>query len=264
MFNPNYRGIRNDINHFTIDIYTSNICRIFLYEKKEYIVNEEEFEVEYDKFLKPDIIDITGLFGKPKSLLIYVNKINSDFAFKINMFKRLFKDKNLIIISPDINNTYDIKIDIDYNELEKIYKPILNLWEDSKQNIYTKSQLYTRSWIVNSKELKRKHPNYFNINNKGIKIGQNWKRPSQIGYHGKPKNLNNEIITTFRIVDEKGNIFESDSNWGVIISRIGQIIKDNSYPYYNTGKGLIIEGYSKKSYSWYQFVKYDAINNYWN
>jgi len=280
--NNNFAGIRKDIGHFAINSYEANIYRILQYENKAY---DREYDYVFPLNLSSDnvhdniihykinIRDIEGFFGVPNAFIKIEQIANKQTAIeqtangqsaneKIRLFREQYPDERLLIIG-SVDEQYENVFDIWYSDLEKKYKPLILLWEDKTQNIKNKPELYKKQWEIGKREKKRKHKKFFKIEENMMKTGELWKRPCQIGLHGRPKGKNNTFIDLFEIRDEDNNSIEQNENWGAILARIGQRIKDNPLQYYNTGKKMSVWYRIKKTQEWNKIVEYDTIKNYW-
>ena len=255
-------GIRKDIGHFATNSQEANIYRILQYENKKY---DREYDYVFPLNLSDGIIhykisirDIDGFFGIPNAFI----KIEKSANEKIELFKEQYPNESLLIIG-SMDDQYENIFDIWYTDLEKKYKPLILLWEDKTQNIKNKPELYQKEWEIGKRELKRKHKKFFELDNVMMKTGELWKRPCQIGLHGRPKGKNNTFVDLFEIRDNDDNSIEQNENWGAILARIGQRIKDDPLEYYNTNKKMSIWYRIKKTGEWNKIVEYDSIKNYW-
>jgi hypothetical protein len=137
-------GTRRDTGTFARSTYEANVDRVFIYENKRYT---DELELESCRFdlvrengekitYCPDRIDNDGLFERGAYLEIKGYMYPEDWE-KIQLFRKQYPDKKLLIISSD--KKY---LDINYDDLESKYKPKIFLWEGERQNYKTRPDLY--------------------------------------------------------------------------------------------------------------------------
>jgi len=136
-------GTRRDTQTFARSTYEANVDRIFIYENKKYADEftppNQRFELKEKNNIityQPDRVDLEGLFQKNSFIEIKGYMYPDDWK-KINMFREQYKDKKLIVISPDLEFA-----NISYSKLEKKYKPLISLWEDESNNYKTRPDLY--------------------------------------------------------------------------------------------------------------------------
>jgi hypothetical protein len=143
-------GTRRDTNSFARSTYESNLDRIFLFEKKR-CVNELSDSIPRFKLrradgsfitYKPDRVDTDGLFAKGSFLEVKGYMYPEDWE-KILLFRHQYSKEQLIVISEDL-----CYADVDYKELEKKYKPLIQLWETDVQNYRTRPDLYKVGYIT--------------------------------------------------------------------------------------------------------------------
>lgn len=67
----------------------------------------------------------------------------------------------------------------------------------------------------------------------------------------------------FYAYNDKGEILIEDENWGSILARTGQYIKDNAKYYYDTYEKITIKGYCKSEDKYFDIVKFDILQNQW-
>lgn len=243
-------GFRKDINYYVNSIYEANICRIFEYENKNYI--------KYSNNEKKYIImkDIDGLFYK-NSYIIAITYIDEKIKLIINKFKRQNPNEKLLVISDDCKT--DIKPDILYSELEKKYKPLIPLWETKDKNLKKYPELYNEKWIEGKREQKRKHHKLLKLDHDfNLKIGFLW---SHQPFDSRPK-YNNKFVKTFEAYCNNKLIIE-DENWGSILSKVKQYIKDNAMEFYKEYKKIVIKGYCKSEDIKFDIVEFDILECHW-
>lgn len=133
-------GIRPDIGHFAASTYEANVYRIFQYELKRY--NRETantFPIIFPNGEKHnyiiDVQDIDGLFAEPGTYIEIKGYMDKKSLLRIQCFKEQYPQYQLIVIGKQDNISYNY--DINYNDLEKKYMPLIPLWETKKDNINT-------------------------------------------------------------------------------------------------------------------------------
>ena len=261
-----YSGIRIDIGHFATSTYEANIYRIFQYEKKSYkfehdnifpIIMEDGTTHHY----RIDIQDIDGLFGYKEAYIEIKGFMNEKSKNKIENFKNQYTDKKLLTIgNGDKREEWYWEPDINYNDLEKKYKPLIPLWEDKLQNIYNKPELYTKEYTIGKREQKRKHKRFLQTDDDyNLKIGCLWKKQP---FNGRPKDINNNFMDNFKIYHNETEL-NSNENWGAILAIARQHIKDNVKDFYNNNEKIYICGHVKKTDEYIRIVEFDAMKNYW-
>jgi hypothetical protein len=117
---------------------------------------------------------------------------------------------------------------------------------------------------IGKREEKRKHKKYLKLdNNKYTRIGQNWKKQL---FHGRP-HVNKMFMEDFNayIIDSENNkiIIAEHSNWGSILAKTRQYIKDNAKEYYNTDKCVTVSGKIKKTGEWIDIGEFNTMHNRW-
>lgn len=130
-----YGGKRKDLNHYVRSCQEANFARLLNYKNIKY---------EYEK-----TIPLYGENGKLKynyCIDFYLPKYDSYIEIKgkwykiakekVNLFRKQHPDKNFIIIEGE-----------NYYKIEKLYKSLIPLWENYKQNIKLTPKLYKQGEI---------------------------------------------------------------------------------------------------------------------
>ena len=242
--------MRTDINAFCKDRFQANILRVI-------ILNQGKFHFTEINGLNI-IVDEDGKLFNHKSAYVLVDINPSEKTLNIiNDFR--INNKLYLITSEKINYQWQpYEMNRTYEWFEKKYKPNLALWETTRQNVDTTPDLYKRHWVIGKRELKRKHKKFFQPEGKSVKIGQLWiKQP----FKGRPY-YDKMFMDTFKIFDSETNdiIFVHD-NWGSIIMKVRQYMKDNAYEYYNNNRCAICSGHVKKTNEWVDIVRYNTMTN---
>ena len=218
---------RADIKHdlkSSNQIQLANIIRIFNYENKKY------------ELINDTLLDIEGLFLSSNSIM----SIDNDYI--------------------TIDNTK-----ISYNVLESEYINRIPLWESLSCNAKKYPDLYNDGkWVIGKREEKRKHHKLLKLENGFLfKVGFLWKHQP---FDQRPTynvNGNKKFVKTFKALDTNNTILEDD-NWGAILAKTQQYIKDNANYYYkNYEKSITIQGYCKSEDVWFDIVKFNVLKNIW-
>jgi hypothetical protein len=137
------RGFRKDTNRYARSCWEANVDRIAQFENKKLL---GEFEIEPIEIIDdtgkrltpyhPDRFDIDGLFEKGAYLEVKGWR-DENYKKAILAQKVLSQsDRKILIIG---NGSW---ADIQYRDLEAKYRLRIPLWEDNKQNLRTRSDLY--------------------------------------------------------------------------------------------------------------------------
>ena len=267
-----YNGVvykmRTDIGFPCKDMYIANIYRILIVNKVKFSRSISTITVD-DEEVELDVIGTEGnaLFNFRNETIIPIYKPTDKEIKAIKIFKERINELNdtfvkhrVFVIASESSNYIRDKYEAErsYEWFAKKYQPLIALWETDRQNVDKTPDLYKREWVIGKKELKRKHKKFFQPNGKSVKIGQLWKKQPFVG---RPK-YDNNFINTFKIYDSETNdiIFEHD-NWGSIVAKVRQHMKDNAYEYYDTGRYAICAGHVKKTDEWVNIIQYDTMTN---
>ena len=73
-----------------------------------------------------------------------------------------------------------------------------------------------------------------------------------------------EFVKNFKAFDINNTEIVEDENWGSILAKTQQYIKDNAKEYYENYKNKItIKGYCKSEDTWFDIVEFDVLKNDW-
>ena len=148
-------GYRHDLGHSAASTYEANVYRIL---RAHGAVDEVDYKREYhnvfaltyngrDFHYRVDFQDLKGVFGKPGVYVEVKGFMDDKSAENILAFREKFGEDSLLVIAKrDEVMKYrpDVRVDIDYAELEQRYAKELPLWEDRTRNLRSTPWLYTR------------------------------------------------------------------------------------------------------------------------
>ena len=182
------------------------------------------------------------------------------FRRDINKFCKNVEEANIERIKLKFNVNTD---NIEYSKLENDYKNLIPLWEDSTCNLKKYPLLYNERWIVGKREKKRVHNKLFVTKNGfKFKIGFLWKKQP---FDGRPTfGIHKKFVKNFKAFDINNIEIVEDENWGSILAKTQQYIKDNAKEYYeNYENKITIKGYCKSEDTWFDIVEFDVLKNDW-
>lgn len=248
--------LRMDINEFCKDRFEANMLRVIKLYKGTFTRKViDGLDV---------IVDEQGKLFNHKFAYVYIN-INptEEILKRIQLFRNNHPNdkfnKLYLVTSKQANyNWQPYEMNRSYEWFEGKFKSKIALWETARQNVDLTPDLYKRQWIMGKKELKRQHKKFFQPQGQSIKIGLKWhKQP----FKGRPY-FEKQFIDSFKIYDsETKEIIFEHTNWGSIVQKVRQYIKDNAYEYYQTNRYAICAGYIQKQDLWIDIVKYDTLTN---
>ena len=196
-------------------------------------------------------------------------KFNTKNYKKANIIRALqfenidyeIKENNIIFVD---GKPFDFS-DENYNRLHEKYINVLPLWETEYKNAKKYEDLYNdKKWIIGKREKIRKHPKLLVFDNGfKLKIGFLWKHQP---FNQRPTynvGINKKFVKMFYAYNDKGEILIEDENWGSILARTGQYIKDNAKYYYDTYEKITIKGYCKSEKKYFDIVKFDILQSQW-
>ena len=127
---------------------------------------------------------------------------------------------------------------------------------------------------IGKRENKRKHKHYMNLKDttnsindstnigaedKYLRIGLNWKKQP---FKGRPK-VNNMFMDIFKFTDDYSTIIIFNENWGAILAKARQHIKDNAHDFYHNDKYISVYGRTKKTGEWIELAQFNTTDNKW-
>ena len=196
-------------------------------------------------------------------------KFNTTNYKKANVIRALqyenidyeIRDNNIIYVDGE---KFDFS-EKNYKKLDDKYINILPLWETENKNAKKYEDLYNdKKWIIGKREKIRKHTKLLVFDNGfTIKIEFLWKHQP---FNQRPTynvGINKKFVKMFYAYNDKGEILIEDENWGSILARTGQYIKDNAKYYYDTYEKITIKGYCKSEDKYFDIVKFDILQNQW-
>jgi hypothetical protein len=133
-----YFGLRKDLGHITRSMIEANFCRILKFNNINYLYEPQTFVLKNSIYIcyTPDILLLNDFYIWERGTYIELkNKLEEDNSEidKLNIFLEQYPDKNLIILE---STTSERK------NLERLYKHQIPLWENTKQNIKNRPDLY--------------------------------------------------------------------------------------------------------------------------
>lgn len=171
-------------------------------------------------------------------------------------------NNKLYYVSED-NTEHLISIkDDEYKVLDEHYKKIIPMWETESKNAKKQPDLYNDSkWIIGKRELKRVHNKLLILENGfKLKVGFLWKKQP---FLGRPTYTeHHKFVKTFKTVYKGETIIENE-NWGAVLAKTGQYIKDNAQEFYDNYEDVSIYGYCKSEDKWFEIVQYNILETKW-
>ena len=148
-YNNFIAGYRPDIDLFVHSTWEANLCRIFQYEKKNYIyeTTHNTFQLTFpDGTIHNYIIDfcdVDGLFTIPGTFIELKGHMDDKSKQKIESFKEQYPQHKLITIGTNIK---EYNYDILYSLIQQKYQAKIPLWETIHDNIKTNPN----KWSINN------------------------------------------------------------------------------------------------------------------
>lgn len=187
--------------------------------------------------------------------IIKKNSIEDRNLLRILQFEKVKYNKD-----SDINKLIKNISNNDYLKLESFYINKIPLWETIYKNLKKYPDLYNdEKWIIGKRENKRIHNKLLILDNGfKLKIGYLWKKQP---FKQRPT-FNKKFIKNFKTY-YNGKLIIEDENWGSILSKSKQYIKDNSRKFYDNYDKILIKGYCKSENIEFDIVEFDILENKW-
>lgn len=213
--------------------------------------------------------------NKPLKKYKVANKYRSDIDFttanykKANLIRILQYEKIEYTIGERnkifVNGVEKQLNDEEYAKAEEKYSKILPLWETEMKNAKKYEDLYNdKKWIIGRREQIRKHPKLLVFDNGfKLKVGFLWKHQPFTQRPTYNVGQNKKFVKMFYVYNEAGEVILEDENWGSILARTGQYIKDNARHFYDSYEKLMIRGYCKSEAKYFDIVQYDILETKW-
>jgi len=148
-------GYRHDIGHTAASTYEANVYRVLQFhgaaDEVDYLREHHNvFSLEYNGETfnyRVDFQDVKGVFGKPGAYVEVKGYMDPHSRERILAFRQKYGEDSLIVVGKRLEiERYcsDVRVDVDYDELEQRYSQAILLWETSAQNLRSTPWLYTR------------------------------------------------------------------------------------------------------------------------
>ncbi|MDO8640267.1 MAG: NUMOD3 domain-containing DNA-binding protein [Nitrosarchaeum sp.] len=134
--NWGYGGKRKDIGHYTRSMIESNFCRMLKINNIRYCYEPQKFYLDHEKYIVyiPDLLLLDDFFQwKANSFIELKKKAHDNDVEKVNVFLSQYSGHIVNIVE---------KYSHEWDQLRRMYKDKLPLWETADQNIRTHPEMY--------------------------------------------------------------------------------------------------------------------------